>query len=93
MMVFTRHAFERRGQFDHEMPPSTWDYLDATEHFPHVLAILNCPKGHGMMIVSRIHAIDHSGAISPSVVCRHEGCGFHDHVRLDGWNPEDRARA
>lgn len=33
------------------------------------------------------HQIAEDGTVTPSVVCPHEPCDFHDHVRLEGWEP------
>ena len=33
------------------------------------------------------HEIDAEGRVTPSVVCPHEGCDFHDNVQLLGWEP------
>jgi hypothetical protein len=33
------------------------------------------------------HKIDAAGKVTPSVVCPHSGCGFHEFVTLDGWTP------
>lgn len=37
------------------------------------------------------HRIDADGVISPSVVCPHDGCRFHEWARLNGWR-ESKAR-
>lgn len=29
----------------------------------------------------------HAGRVTPSVVCTHDGCGWHEHVELEGWGP------
>lgn len=46
--------------------------------------VMYCPKclrgGH-----LTDHAIGGDGTISPSVRCPHEGCDFHDNVRLEDW--------
>jgi hypothetical protein len=40
-----------------------------------------CPKcGHWMSL--RAHNIDHDGNVTPSLVCVHAPCAFHDTVRL-----------
>lgn len=32
------------------------------------------------------HEIAADGTVSPSVVC--PNCSFHQHIKLDGWDPE-----
>lgn len=56
-------------------------------------AIFTCTNGHTGTLVSPSrpedhHTIDDGGVVSPSVVCPEDGCGFHDHVRLVGWEAE-----
>ena len=43
-----------------------------------------CPKGHYGYLGD--HEIAADGTVAPSVVCPAEGCGFHDTVRLLGWD-------
>lgn len=31
------------------------------------------------------HSIAQDGTVSPSVVCVHEGCNFHEYIQLEGW--------
>ncbi len=33
------------------------------------------------------HEIDSQGLVSPSLLCWHNGCDFHEHVKLVGWDP------
>lgn len=33
------------------------------------------------------HDVADDGAVSPSLVCPREGCGFHAWARLGGWRP------
>jgi hypothetical protein len=32
------------------------------------------------------HQIAKDGTVTPSVECPSDGCGFHEHVRLLGWD-------
>jgi hypothetical protein len=41
-----------------------------------------CTNGH---IGTLGHNIAVDGTVSPSVVCQHEGCNFHEFIKLDGW--------
>ena len=40
----------------------------------------------GHYVVLTGHRIGSDGTVSPSVRCRHDGCGFHEFVRLLDWN-------
>lgn len=42
-----------------------------------------CPNRHYGSLMD--HEIAADGTVSPSVVCPTEGCDFHEHVRLVGW--------
>lgn len=39
----------------------------------------------GHYVVLTGHRIGSEGTVSPSVRCRHEGCDFHEFIRLVGW--------
>lgn len=89
MIFFERHAFSTRGQLDHAMPHATWDYLDA--HGPlNNLFLITCPSGHTRRAITTTHSVDHDGNVSPSYVCTEPGCGFHDKIRLVGWDSDER---
>ena len=47
-------------------------------------ALFKCPNGHIGSLSD--HTILESGLVMPSVVCPHEGCDFHEHIRLEGWD-------
>lgn len=55
--------------------PSTMDRFKAQ---------MSCPRGHGLVLKN--HSIDSAGRVQPSVVCKTEGCDFHEYVRLKDWN-------
>ncbi len=42
-----------------------------------------CPNGHYGTLME--HEIAPDGIVNPSVDCPVDGCDFHDHVRLMGW--------
>jgi len=48
-------------------------------------ANLSCPNCGRVASLSD-HAIHTDGTVNPSVVCPY-GCGFHEYIRLDKWNP------
>lgn len=47
-------------------------------------ATMSCPECGEVASLSN-HEIAPNGDVSPSVVCPHEGCGFHRYVTLEGW--------
>jgi predicted RNA-binding Zn-ribbon protein involved in translation (DUF1610 family) len=49
-------------------------------------ASFTCPIC-GQTAVLIDHEIAPDGTVSPSVVCPHDGCGFHEFIQLDGWQP------
>ena len=49
-------------------------------------ATMSCPRCGRPASLSG-HEIAASGEVSPSVVCPHEPCGFHEFVTLEGWTP------
>ncbi len=46
-------------------------------------ATFTCPNGHTCALDH--HEIAADGAVTPSVVCPYEGCGFHEFIKLEGW--------
>ena len=47
--------------------------------------VLDCPScGHLFCLPD--HNINAVGSVSPSVVCPHPGCTFHEFVQLQGWS-------
>ena len=49
-------------------------------------AIVSCPKC-GQSASLSDHTIKDTGEVTPSLVCPHEHCSFHEHVQLVGWEP------
>lgn len=47
------------------------------------LVQVKCPHGHIADLID--HAITDDGAVTPSLVCPEEGCGFHAFVNLEGF--------
>ena len=75
--------------------PNTWKPLrmaDGSRKASYV-----CPNGHNGTLQDHEIAVD--GTVSPSVVCQGypagfrskdapaEPCTFHDHLKLEGWEP------
>jgi hypothetical protein len=48
-------------------------------------AVVYCPKCDRPLSLLK-HRIAEDGTVSPSVVCSWEGCNFHEHIKLVGWN-------
>ena len=46
--------------------------------------IIGCP-GCGRRGDLDDHTVDEAGVVSPSVVCPHKDCTFHDYVALKDW--------
>jgi hypothetical protein len=49
-------------------------------------ATVSCPKCGKSASLSD-HEIAADGAVTPSLVCPHEPCTFHEFVKLEGWVP------
>lgn len=47
--------------------------------------VMSCPEC-GAIGVLTDHKADSDGKVTPSVVCSRDGCGFHDYVKLEGWD-------
>jgi hypothetical protein len=47
-------------------------------------AEMTCSQGHSLVLKG--HSVGADGQVAPSVVCRADGCTFHDFVRLEGWS-------
>lgn len=78
------------------LPPAcTWDYairLIKDGGFyacqsEHDLALCTCGKGHTCRLSGKVHQVAADGTVSPSYVCPVTGCGYHEFVRLIGWDP------
>lgn len=48
-------------------------------------AMVTCGNAHIASLAD--HDIGLGGYVTPSLVCPEEGCGWHEWVRLDGWDP------
>ena len=70
--------------------PLTWDYAVRLRRKPpwdKDLALCTCSNGHTTRMVANIHSVGPDGTVMPSYVCPVEGCGYHEFVRLVGWDP------
>jgi hypothetical protein len=51
-------------------------------------ATMDCPGcGKGVSVGRRHHRVADDGTVTPSMVCPHAPCTFHEWIRLDGWEP------
>jgi hypothetical protein len=48
-----------------------------------------CDSNHRLVLTG--HRIAADGGVYPSVVCQAPGCGYHEYVRLLGWDGGDLA--
>lgn len=60
------------------------DYIPGTWKEAGTSASFTCPNC-GQLAVLTDHDISDNGEVSPSVVCPHDECTFHDRVTLVGW--------
>lgn len=63
------------------------EYVKALDLDKRSCAYVVCPKCcKGLSISQAIHQIDDSGVVTPSFVCTHPGCTFHEMIKLDKWD-------
>lgn len=64
--------------------PLTWRHFQGS-------VVIVCANDHYLSIYDPAkkpedcHKITPDGSVSPSVVCPVEGCGFHEMIKLEGW--------
>lgn len=70
-------------KYDHDgtQPPNSWWINRISNGSKQV--ITRCANGHIGSLDN--HRISPDGTVSPSVVCQHEGCTFHEFIRLEDW--------
>lgn len=67
-----------------ELPREKWNRVVNGQR-EQIGATFECPKcGETGSLMN--HAIAADGTVSPSVICSYN-CGFHDHIKLLGWQP------
>ncbi len=49
-------------------------------------ALVTCPNDKTHVATIGDHHIDADGVVTPSLMCFVDGCGFHENVKLFGWN-------
>jgi hypothetical protein len=70
--------------------PGTWRHWQ-NQPGAHSIAIC-CPKCCRPLCLPN-HTVDAGGEVSPSVVCTHPGCAFHEHVALANYKPAGALKA
>ena len=69
----------------YSVSPNTW-WIETLSDGRKVI-VTRCGRGHIGSLGN--HEISADGTVSPSVVCQHEGCDYHEFIQLDGWaHPE-----
>lgn len=66
--------------YDENLKPGTWKGGQTPTG---QTALFCCPNGHIGSLTD--HEIGPDGKVTPSVVCPHDGCGFHEFIQLEGW--------
>jgi hypothetical protein len=52
------------------------------------IALVKCPGcGIESTLSANTHTVATDGTVTPSYVCPHTPCTFHEWVKLDGWRP------
>jgi hypothetical protein len=65
---------------DTQLSNGTWNVY---EHNDFYTVLFKDTHGHVGSLTD--HQITDDGTVSPSVVCSHYGCDFHEWIILDGW--------
>jgi hypothetical protein len=68
------------------MTITDWKRCPPEARFWH--ATFTCPTcRRGVSIAKDVHTIALDGTVSPSFVCKQNGCTFHEFIILAGWTP------
>lgn len=67
---------------DPNLPPGTWNLWTTGKR----RVLFSCPKCGDTGLLD--HAVASDGSVTPSVQCTKPGCGFHENIRLSGWDSE-----
>lgn len=49
-------------------------------------ASFTCPNGHTYLLSG--YSVLPNGSVHPMVLCPADNCGFHELIKLEGWEPE-----
>lgn len=69
-------------QKDPNLAPGTWNLWTTGKR----RILFCCPKCNQTGLLN--HEIADDGTVTPSVQCPETGCGFHEMIKLVGWEPE-----
>lgn len=69
----------KRTPDNHAGVPGTWNFVGNNER-----PTFWCPTCGAQNLQCSAHGVQSGGMVNASVVC-HQGCGFHDFVKLDEW--------
>lgn len=67
--------------------PGTWWRSWAAAGWWVSICCPTCKKGLSIVRGNDGHKVSITGDVTPSIVCTHPGCTFHETVHLDGWTP------
>lgn len=84
-VVVIRRSDVNPGEW-HKPEPLTW-HLEHGNVPGTMLPVMVCDQGHESTI--RTHSVGAGGIVRPSSVCPVDGCGFHQWVKLEGWDRPD----
>lgn len=85
MFVFARSS-DRHAAFSGSAPGRWW--YEGPAH--NRVIVTCCPTcGHDAQMALVVHSIGNDGTVSPSFVCPHPTCTFHEAVKLGDWTPPD----
>lgn len=65
----------------------TWKLLPANRDKKQLI-LLTCPNCKGLCTLHNgddYHAIAADGVVTPSVICPHDSCDYHEFIRLLDW--------
>ncbi len=85
-MIVLPHAPLGAVRPPHERPSWRENHPTWVERHPHSPVTITCSFGHETSLSLDVHRIAGDGTVTPSCVCSHDGCSFHEHVRLEGWS-------
>ena len=70
---------------DGTQPPNSWWVHKFSRGRQRI--VTRCSNGHIGSL--DYHAIAADGTVKPSVVCQHNGCNFHEFIKLDDYPQHD----
>jgi hypothetical protein len=79
--------FRKATSKDPAKDPEKGEYVqtDAVFFANGLVAIVCCPSCGASSMVGRAHRVANNGEVSPSFVCPHPPCTFHEWITLADW--------